>query len=281
LHILIESMLRSIQLFRLEPVEAVLKNDGFTIPPRPGCKRFQGKPGVGQEIKLTDDEVIRYITTWSQFGLDLDARAVAAAINDNIRRIFIQMLEHDMGTYSMLTDLGQDRHVYYPPPAATAADNSLNIDEVARLWEELGARQLTVSNLEAFLMNTNDQELVKSLRRSLLQIAYPQLEQLENILKKEGFTVPPRPLTRLAQGPPGHVTGIILSDAEILGQLILGTQIAIFHHVRSYTVAIRKDIKDLFRNLVFTEINEYEKLLRTAKGRHALENPPVVTSHRG
>jgi len=77
-------------------------------------------------------------------------------------------------------DLGNSRHVHKAPSPATAKDNSLNIDEVSRLWEELTARHLSVINLEIYLSNTNDQELIKLLKRALNQLAIPQLEQLEN-----------------------------------------------------------------------------------------------------
>ena len=178
-------------------------------------------------------------------------------------------------------DIGNSRHVYRPIPSATAAENSLNIIEAATLWEILGARELTIINLEVFLMNTVDQELIKLLKRNINELAYPGLKKVEDVLKKEGFTVPPRPTQRFEQGTPGKDTKIILSDPEIIGGLIVGAQAAISQFVASYCVALRSDIRELFRNFISTEIEEYQKLMKLAVNRHALDNPPLVTSHRG
>ena len=141
-----------------------------------------------------------------------------------------------------------------PPPPATAKDNSLNVDEVARLWEKIQLRHISVINLSIYLSNTKDQELIKLLKRALHEVALPQLAQIETILKKEGFTVPTRPVDRLQQGPPGQVSKIILGDEEVLGVLLSAAQIAIAYHVRAYCVSMRDDIKNLFRDFTSTEI---------------------------
>jgi hypothetical protein len=281
LHLLLQMIIDTINDKRINPIEKILKGEGFSIPAQPGTKITQGKPGVGQEVKLSDDEIIRSVMTWAQFGLNNDARAVVACTNENIRQTFIDLLFSDMKSYSSFLEIGIERQVYFPPPAATARKNSLNIDEVSRLWEELGARQLTILNCETFLMNTNDKDLINLLTTVINRIALPQLKQIEDVLKAEGFTVPPRPIRRLKQGTPGEVSKIILSDMEILGELTVGGQVAIIHHVRSYTVAIRKDIRNLFNIFISTEIEEYQKLMKMASSRHSLVNPPVVTSHRG
>ena len=186
-----------------------------------------------------------------------------------------------MKAYGLIMGLGNNRQVYKAPPPATAKDNSLNMDEVSRLWEELGARHLSVINLETYLSSTKDQELIQLIKRALNEVVMPQLEQLETVLKEEGFTVPSRPVRRMNQGPPGQVNKITLSDDEVIGVLTTAGQIAIAHHVRGYGAAIKDDIKKLFKNFTSTEIEEYQKLIQLATKRHTLENPPVVTSRRG
>lgn len=130
-------------------------------------------------------------------------------------------------------------------------------------------------------MNTKDKELAGLLSGIIKDVAMPQLKQLEDIIKKEGFTVLPRPIKRLRQGKPGMLTKIILSDTEIIGELTLGGQVAITYFVRAYSSAIRSDIRNLLRNYISTEIELFEIIMRLAKARHALDNPPVVTSHKG
>ncbi len=280
LHLLLKGLIKGIYLTRISPIEKILKEEGFTVPPQPATKTSMGRPGVGQEVKLNDEEILSNLIAWNQISLSQDARAVGACTREPVQKIFIDLLFNEMTGYSLIMDLGNSRHVFESPPPATARENSLNMGEVFILWEELGGRRLSVINAETFIASTDDQELIKMLKRLLDQIALPQLVQLENKLKEEGFTVPAHPVRRLNQGPPGRVNKIKLSDDEFLGVLITAAQVAIAHHTRAYSVAIRKDIRNLFKDFISTEIEEYQKLLQIAKQRHTLDNPPVVSSKR-
>ena len=61
------------------------------------------------------------------------------------------------------------------------------MSEVATIWDELGARHLSIMNLETYLANTNDPELIRVLKLVSRILCFPQLERLENILGDEGF----------------------------------------------------------------------------------------------
>lgn len=221
------------------------------------------------------------MVAWGQVHLQQDVRAVGAATRESVRKIFTDLVSDDMKAYANLVSLGKKRRVFNPPPPATAGENSLNVDEVATIWDELGARHLSVVNLETYLANTNDPELIKVLKNGLNEVVLPQLEQLENVLKKEGFTIPSCPVRRMNQGPPGQVNKIILSDFEVIRILISAMQVAIDHHVKSFSVAFRSDIADMFKGFLSTEIEYFQKVMALAVGRNALSNPPAVTSKRG
>jgi len=281
LHTLLQGLVKGTYLIRINRLEKVLKEEGFTVPPQPSSKTLQGKPGVGQEVKLNDEEVIRNIIAWVQISLFQNSKAVGACTRESVRKIFTDLLFDEMKAFDLLMALGSSRQAYNTPPPATARDNSLNMGEVFVLWEELGARHLSVVNAETYLANTNDQVLIKLIQQSIYEVVLPQLEQLENTLKAEGFTVPSRPVRRMKQGPPGQVNKITLSDDEIIGVLTTAAQVAIAHHVRAYCVAVRDDIRKLFKNFTSTEIEEYQKLMQLASERNTLDNPPVVTSRRG
>jgi spore coat protein CotF len=281
LHILLQGIVTGAYKTRINRLERVLKEEGFTVPPQPSPKTLQGKPGAGQEVKLDDDEVLRDMVAWGQVLLQHDVRAVGAATREPVRKIFTDLLSDDMKDYNLLVNLGKKRRVFNPPPPATASDNSLNMGEVATIWDELGARHLSVVNLETYLANTNDPELIKVLKNGLNEVVLPQLEQLENVLKQEGFTVPSRPVRRMNQGPPGQVNKIILSDFEVIRILTSAMQVAIDHHVKSFSIVMREDISEMFKRFLSTEIEYFQKIMALAVGRNALSNPPAVTSKRG
>lgn len=84
MHILLQGLLRGVMINRVQPLEKILKDEGFTVPPRPASKSTQGKPGEGQEVKLSDDEVIRNLITCGQVILDLDAKAVGVCTRESV-----------------------------------------------------------------------------------------------------------------------------------------------------------------------------------------------------
>lgn len=149
------------------------------------------------------------------------------------------------------------------------------------LWEELNARILSVVNAELYLTNINDKELTKVAEKGLQNVILPHLEEIETVLKKEGFTVPPRPVRRLSQGPSGQVGQIILNDDEVLAVIVSAGQIAIQAHMRGYCSAVREDIRKHFKNFLSSEIDQFEAIMKLSSERNTLENPPVVTSKRG
>lgn len=74
---------------------------------------------------------------------------------------------------------------------------------------------------------------------------------------------------------------IKLSDQEIIGVLTAAFQFAIIQHTKGFYSSKRKDIRELFTRHLSTEIEDYQKLIQLATSRHALDNPPVVSSRRG
>lgn len=281
LHLFLQAIVKGADVTRLQPIEKILKNEGFTVPPRPSSKTLQGTPGSGQEIKLDDDEVLRDLIAWGQVLLKHDIRAVGATSRPSVRKVFIDLVFTDMLMYKQLLALGKKRQVLFTYPPATARENTLDMAEVATLWGELGARDISIVNLETYIANTKDPELLKILRTGLNEVVLSQLKRIEDLLKQEGFTVPARPPRRLVQGPPGQVNKIILNDGEIIRILIAAMQVAMNHHIESFNSAVRPDVSEMFTDFIKQEIKFFEQVFDMGASRNALYNPPTVTSRQG
>jgi hypothetical protein len=282
IHLLLQAGIKSLKSLRIDRIEMLLKEAGFTVPPIPASKMLQGKPGVGQEVTISDDEVLRVMYELSNSLLNQDARAVGTATTMNsIRSLFIDLLKDDIRANEVLFDMGSSRLVFPNPPPATSSANPLNISEVSHLWSEMNYRQVGIIELEIFLNGTNDKDVKDELEYAINKISYPELEKMENILKAEGFTVPIRPTQRTNRQPKGKVSQIILSDNEIIELLISSTQIAMNHHIRALTASVRGDIRKLFKNYLMQEIDNLERILKLAIKRSVLKNPPYVTSKQG
>jgi len=267
-------------VLHIRKIEEVLKNEGFTVPPRPASKTIQGGPGKGQEVKLTDREVITNLVGLGQVYITFNTRAIMACTRESVRNIFTNLLNDHITAYKFFTDLGKKRNIFEPPPPATAKKDSLNMGEVGIIWDELRARYLSYVNMETYLASTKDNDLINLINWGLNEIVTPQMKQLESVLRNEGFTILPRPPVRQYQYTPGQVNKIKTSDDELLGIQALAFQAAVGLHSQALSMAFRDDIIDLFEKFLYDELKGYEKLMALAKSMHALSSPPVVSSLR-
>lgn len=264
----------------IKKLEDILKNEGFTVPPRPSSKTLQGGPGTGQEVQLTEKEVIRNIVGFGQVYILFYTRAIMACTRKSVRDVFFDLMNDYIKVYKFLLDFGKKRNHFVPPPPATAKKDSLNMNEVGILWDELTSRYLSQVNMEIYLASTKDKDLINLIKWGLNEIVLPQMEQLEAVLKNEGITIPPRPPLRQYQYSPGQVNKIRTSDDELIGLLTVAFQAAIALHTRALTIAYRDDLVELCEKLLFNELKGFEKLMALARARQALSNPPVVSSLR-
>jgi len=282
IHMFLQGIITGIKTLRINKIEKLLKDAGYTIPPRPSSKTLQGKPGVGQEVKLSDEEVIKLIFNVAASLLFLDGRGVGTVTTNNkIRDVFVGILDDDIKMYEILLNMGKDRNAFNIPPLATSAPNSLNIGEVYWLWFELDFRHNSIIELESFINNTKDKGLLIEIQYGLYDVSLKQIAKLEKVLKREGYTVPSRPVDRTKQQPPNEIGKIVLKDDEITNILISAAQYGLKNHIRAFSAAHRSDIGKLFKEFIMTEIGNLEKLYKLATGRNLLEKPPFVSSKRG
>lgn len=281
LHALMQGIVKGLYMTRITKLEKFLKDAGFTVPPRPASKTKQGKPGVGQEVKLSDEEVLKVIFKLFEVQLDLDGRAIGSVTtSEKIREVFIGFLNADLNSFDTIQKFADSRQAVSYPPKATASVNGLTIAEAYWLWHELNYRYSGIIMLESFISNTNDQELIQVLSLGLNKVSYPQMNQLETLLKTEGFTVPSRPVDRMKQQPKDKVSQIVLRDNEIISLIVTAAQKAINTHIRAYTASKRSDVKKTFKSFIYTEIDSLKKMIKLASKRNILEEPPRVTSRQ-
>ncbi|MGE5405637.1 MAG: DUF3231 family protein [Candidatus Saccharibacteria bacterium] len=282
LHVILQGMVKATQLLRINKIETLLKDAGFTVPPRSAPKTLQGKPGIGQEVKLSDEEVIKVLHSYLNALINLDGRGIGTVTtNKKIRNVFIDLFDDDMKAHELILAIGKSRQALDIPPPATAAKDSLTVSEVHWLWFEMDSRHAAILELETFLNNTKDKELSDEIRYGLDKVSSPQLDQIEQILKQEGFTVPSRPLDRTRQHPEGRTNKIVIRDNEILELMFTAAQAAINNHIRAYTAAYREDIIEFYHDIIAMEIDNLDRIASLSSKRNTMVVPPYVTSRRG
>lgn len=234
------------------------------------------------EVKLSDEEVLRIMIQFTSELLNHTGYGIGSATtNKKIRSIFTDLLNSDIAIYESLFNIIRKRQVFETSPPATSAPDSLTMGEINWLWAEINYRNLSIYELVTFLNNTKDQDLINEIKYGLNKVSIPELKEIEEILKREGFTVPVRPLDRTIQQPEGETGMIVLKDIEILSLLLSASQVAVTSHINAYLGAYREDIMKLYKSFTFIEIDNVERLLNIAKKRNILLEPPFVTSKHG
>lgn len=283
MHKLIQDFTTSIRKQRIPKLEGLLKDAGFTVPPRAASKTLQGKPGVGNEVILSDEEIIKVMFNLSSALINLDGRAIATVTTEeSIRDLFIELMKQDMKEHETIISFGKSRQVFTQPPLSVSQPNGPTIGDAYWLWVEMELfRSSSIILLESYLANTNDKELKKLLEHGLYKIAYPQLNKLEQTLKAAGFTVPPRPVSRTHQRPPGVIGQIVLSDSEVANIIITASQFLLNQHIRAYSATFKDEYRAIFKGFIMEEIDNIKRLYSLGKTRNLMLTPPQVTSKRG
>ena len=97
---------------------------------------------------------------------------------------------------------------------ATEAEKPMHAGEIYYLWEGLTSTYKLMGILELNLMNTEDAQLQMYLKGLSTATFLHHVKKLENVLKSEGFTVPPRPSSKTLQGGPGTGQEVQFSDKK-------------------------------------------------------------------
>ena len=282
LQALIYAIVKGIQMIRVPVVENLLKDAGFVVPPHPASKLHKGTPSTSQEVKNSDEEIIKVLHTFTSGFLNFDGNAIGSVTtNDSIRDIFIDELKNDMKAHETLLAFALSRNILKLPPPATATVNGLNMGEAYWLWDEMQHRVSTLIMLQTFIVNTNDKDLLKLMLHGLNEINMPQLEEIEDFLRNEGFTIPSRPINRMEQTPAGYIGKITLTDSEMIDLIITASKIGINHHITAYAASVRKDVKDFFKKMTLQEIESHKRAVKLGKDRLVINPPPNTTAKRG
>lgn len=283
LHKVIQVFASQMRNQRIPRLEGLLKDAGFTVPPRPASKTLQGRPGVGNEVILTDEEITRIMFNLSSALITLDGRAISTVTtNESIRELFIDLLKQDIKQHESIISFGKSRLAFTQPPKAVSAPKGPTTGDAYWLWAEMEFfRSSSIILLESYLSNTNDKELKRLLEHGLYKIAYPQLKIVEDTLKEAGFTVPPRPVTRMEQRPPDTTGQIVLSDDEVANVVITASQYLLNQHIRAYAATFSDEYRSIFKGFIMEEIDNIKMLYSLGTSRNLMASPPQVISKMG
>lgn len=112
--------LNEILLPQMEQLEAVLKNEGITIPPQPPLRQYQYSPGQVNKIRISDDELIGLLTVAFQAAVSLHTRALTIAYRDDLVELCEKLLFDELKGFKKFMDLAKARQALSNPPVVSS-----------------------------------------------------------------------------------------------------------------------------------------------------------------
>lgn len=151
MHKLIQAFATRIRKQRIPKLEGLLKDAGFTVPPRMASKTLQGKPGVGTEVILSDEEIIKIMFNLSSALINLDGRAIATVTTeDSIRDLFIELIKQDMKEHEAIISFGKSRQAFTQPPLSVFSKNILYLHKAKVVLREMLTKKMSQKKPDIF-----------------------------------------------------------------------------------------------------------------------------------
>ena len=105
-------------MHHIKKLENALKSEGFTVPPRPSSKTLQGRgPGIGQEVKFTDKEIIKNIVGFGQsYNAIYPCRYGLTAPENQSVVFFLDLMGDYIKALQIFIGFQGKRNLFEPPP---------------------------------------------------------------------------------------------------------------------------------------------------------------------
>ncbi|WP_188208173.1 DUF3231 family protein [Alkalibacillus aidingensis] len=153
-------------------------------------------------------------------------------------------------------------------------EQPLHYGEVYQMWSFLAAEKLDYAKLQTLSNHTGDRDL-KRLLEEMLQGMEKQMEDVEEILKEHGVSLPPTPPERSYADLEEIPSGAKFNDPEIsaMASAILGKGLVLFSTIMSQCT--REDLAMLFGQYHMNTAQLSGKALRLNKEKGWLVVPPL------
>lgn len=196
----------------------------------------------------------------------------SSTTNDNVRKIFIDMVHKDLEQLSFAVKYCKTKGwLYVPPMFPQSSDVYAKIDaaEAFNLWSHLTYRYDNLQLTQIFLSMANDGDfklLLKAGRRLLLR----QIKTLEKELRRFGIAFPVRPPAVM---PPGAIQAA--DDDNMLRTIFSGMTGALTVHAKAVKQSTTNDrVRKLFTDLLIQEIDHLDRIIKYGKMKGWLNPAP-------
>ena len=230
----------------------------------------------GKSEIIGDELICQELLVFSQEHVEMLLRAIrTSSSDDKIRKTIIQM------TFGVIKHL--DRIIKYMklkgwinhPPLYTSipADTPEIIDtsEAFHLWDHLTFRYDNIKQTSLYYVLAHDGDLKLLLKQGLQNVLIRQASLLEKEFYYFGLPLPTRPAEDFNYNAD---TGLV-DDDYIYRNILAGLQAAASLHAQAFKQCITNDrIRNVFKDLLISEINHIDKMIRFGKLKGWLFVPP-------
>jgi len=218
-------------------------------------------------------EVIRDETIAQDYYLILQEmiemllRAIrTSTTNDYVREIYIKQLKNMLKFLDAYVKYLKVKGWLSVPPfyknVPEDVEEKLDTGEAYHLWDHLVYRYDNLHQTDIFYKFAHDVDLKRILKTGIQMTLKKQIDILEKELEHFGIPIPKRP-TSVYVVPPDTS---LLDDDHIYRTVFIGVQGAASLHGQAYKQCSTNDrIRDLFKGLLFSEIDILDKLVKFGK----------------
>jgi hypothetical protein len=229
---------------------------------------------VNSEI-VRDQMIAQNVLVFLQEDVEMLLRAVrTSTTNDSIRAQLIRMTRDAVDRIDVFIKYVKakgwiDVPPLYPHLPGNVQDK-LDCGEAYHLWDHLTWRNDNTQQTGFYYGLANDPDFKTVLKRGQ-DVLTEQVEKLEKELLHFGIPLPTRPPSVM----PGTINTVIAGDDNIFRSILTGMQGALTVHAQALKQCTVNDrIRVLFRDLLFGEIELFDKMVKFGKAKGWLNPPP-------
>ncbi len=132
------------------------------------------------------------------------------------------------------------------------------------LWDICRNKVIGVPVLDMFAGLAKDPELKEFISNGIERVAMPNIERIQEMMKKEGLTYPPMPQRKT------------LGDQQIAMAIREILRLAIDLDYRGFMETTRKDVRNLLWDVITDDKAAFDKIIELKARKNWLLNPPNV-----
>ncbi|MBM7624457.1 DUF3231 family protein [Sporohalobacter salinus] len=224
---------------------------------------------------IQDPDIAQLLYIFLRANISVQIKTIKDTIfSDDLRNKFIEFTKNAVDNLDEYIEYLKGKNwIDYPPLYKSSKTNEeVAANEIYHLWEHLNYRYIHIEQTKIYIGFISDDDF-KALLNKGLNTLEKQINELEDMLLKHGVTLP----TKYPESIPYPKNNEVLGDEYIFNMILNGMQNAAFLHGSSIQeMIVNKQIRNYFKQLLYTEMDLINQLIKYGKVKGWLSSVPKL-----